>query len=109
MFSVSIVFNKLVERGRIIGRQREPEARAYNLAALAYAVLGADLSAVCANNSPANRKTQSNARLSRFFLSAREFIEEACLCPGRQTRTIVVDANPHVPVVAIVFQHGIDR
>src|ERR1700734_866317 len=109
MFSLVIVFNQLVERGRIIDRQREPEARAYNLAAVAYTVLGADLSAVRANNSPANRKTQSNARLSRFFLSAREFIEEAWLSPRGPTRTIFVDANPHVPVVAIVFQHGIDR
>jgi hypothetical protein len=51
---------KRLERRWFVCRQREPEASAYDFPALAFAILGADLSAVGLHDRPANCETQAD-------------------------------------------------
>src|SRR5476651_2738678 len=105
---VAIFLRKRLEGRRLISRQREPEPCAQHLPFTIHPVLSADLAAMRLHDSPADSQAQTNPGLGGFLLSTREFIEERLLYARRQTRTVIIDANPHVALARVLFDRCVD-
>ena len=75
-------------RRRLLGRQREHEARA-----TAVAILRANRSAMGLDDGAADRETEAHARDDRFRIAARELVEDRTFAPRRQSRAAILDRD----------------
>src|ERR1700754_2596946 len=98
----SLVFERFRHRRRRLDRQREPEARAFDMPVRRDAIGRADLAVMRVDDRTADREAKTDAGLRRFLLAAREFLEDPRLHAGRQAWPGIVDGDAHERLAVVV-------